>query len=142
LKVRIFIFILGMFAAGSVVAQESIASSLRMSTAAKAVTITDQSEAVIGEASSESEARVSSIGSGEQPASRGDHAKTSDRVGQSFHLDYGDERIERAIDERVIDRLGLFDRPDDGGSGRYSVSLDLENEDSDWSLEVTVTMEF
>ena len=103
--------------------------------------ITDQSEAVIGEASSESEARVSSIGSGEQPASRGDHAKTSDRVGQSFHLDYGDDRIERAIDERVIDRLGLFDRSDDG-SGRYDISLDLENEDGDWSFEVTVTMEF
>jgi hypothetical protein len=36
----------------------------------------------------------------------------------------------------------LFDRSDDGGSGRYSVSLDLENEDSDWSFEVSVTMEF
>src|SRR4030095_410548 len=111
--------ILGMFAAGSVVAQESIASSLRMSTAAKAVAITDQSEAVIGEASSGSEARVSSTGSGEHPASRGDHAKTSDSVGQSFHLDYGDDRIERAIDERVIDRLRLFYRPGDGGAARY-----------------------
>jgi hypothetical protein len=49
---------------------------------------------------------------------------------------------ERAIDERIIDRLGLFDRSDDSSSGRYSVSLDLENEDSDWSFEVTVTMEF
>ena len=131
-----------MLAAGSVVAQESVASPLRMSTAAKAVTITDQSEAVIGEGCSESEGGVSSIGSGEQPASRRDHAKTSDRDGQSFHLDYGDDRIERATDERLIDRLGLFDRPDDGGSGRYSVSLDLENEDSDWSFEVSVTVEF
>jgi hypothetical protein len=50
--------------------------------------------------------------------------------------------FERAIDERIIDRLGLFDRPDDGGSGRYNVSLDLENEDSDWSFEVSVTVEF
>ena len=133
---------LGMVATGSVVAQESIASSSRTSTAANPVMITDQSEAVPGEASSESEGRVSSIGSGEQPALRRDHAKTSDRVGQSFHLDYGDDRIERAIDERVIDQLGLFDRPDDGGSDRYSVSLDLENEDSDWSFEVSVTVEF
>ena len=133
---------LGMLATGSVVAQESIASSSRTSTAANPVTIADQSEGVPGEASSESEGRVSSIGSGEQPALRRDHAKTSDRVGQSFHLDYGDDRIERAIDERVIDRLGLFDRLDDGGSGRYSVSLDLENEDSDWSFEVSVTVEF
>ena len=131
-----------MLAAGSVVAQESIASSLRMSTAATAVTITDQSQAVIGEASSESEGSVSSIGSGEQPASRCDHAKTSDGFGQSFHPDYGDDRIERATDECLIDRLGLFDRPDDGGSGRYGVSLDLENEDSDWSFEVSVTVEF
>jgi hypothetical protein len=50
--------------------------------------------------------------------------------------------FERAIDEHFIERLGLFDRPDDGGSGRYSLSVDLENEDSDWSFEVTVTMEF
>ena len=50
--------------------------------------------------------------------------------------------MERAIDERTIYRLGLFDRPDDGGSARYSVSLDLENEDSDWSFEVTVTVNF
>jgi hypothetical protein len=60
----------------------------------------------------------------------------------SFNLDYGNNQIvERAIDERVIDRLGLFDRADDD-SARYSISLDLENEDSDWSFEVTVTMEF
>jgi hypothetical protein len=53
-----------------------------------------------------------------------------------------DQIFERAIDERMIGRLGLFDRSGDDGSGRYSVSLDLENEDSDWNFEVTVTMEF
>jgi len=56
--------------------------------------------------------------------------------------DQGDQIFERAIDEHFIDRHGLFDRTDDGGSGRYSGSIDLENEDSDWSFEVTVTMEF
>jgi hypothetical protein len=55
--------------------------------------------------------------------------------------DQADRIFERAIDERTIGRLGLFDRSEDG-SGRYSVSLDLENEDSDWNFEVTVTMEF
>ena len=55
--------------------------------------------------------------------------------------DQADQIFERAIDERIIGRLDLFDRSDDG-SGRYSVSLDLENEDSDWNFEVTVTMEF
>jgi hypothetical protein len=66
---------------------------------------------------------------------------TSAKAG--FHVDYGnDQMAEYATDERIIDRLGLFDRSDDGGSGHYSVSLDLENEDSDWSFEVTVTMEF
>ena len=49
---------------------------------------------------------------------------------------------ERAIDERIIDRLGLFEAPDSGRSSRYNVELDLENEDSDWSFEVTVTVEF
>jgi hypothetical protein len=142
LKVNSYIFVLSMLAVGSVVAQENVAAASRISTAAKAVTITDQSEAIIGEASSESEGRISSTGSGERSALRRDHAKTSDRVGQSFHLDYGDDRIEPAIDERVINRIGLFDRPDDGGSGRYSISLDLENEDSDWSFEVSVTVEF
>jgi hypothetical protein len=56
--------------------------------------------------------------------------------------DQANQIFERAIDERTIGRLGLFDRSDDNSSGRYSVSLDLENEDSDWSFEVTVTMEF
>lgn len=60
-----------------------------------------------------------------------------------FNLDYGNDRMaEHAIDERIIDRLGLFDPSDIGQSTRYNVSLDLENEDSDWSFEVTVTVEF
>jgi hypothetical protein len=61
----------------------------------------------------------------------------------AFNLDYGNNQMaEHVIDERIIDRLGLFDPPDSGESTRHSVSLDLENEDSDWSFEVTVTMEF
>jgi hypothetical protein len=142
LKVSIFIFILAMLAVGSGVAQERVASSSQAFTVAKVVTITDQPEVLIGEPSSELEGRVNSIGSREQPALRPDHAETSGRVAESFNFDYGDDRIERDIDERIIDRLGLFDRPDDGGSGRYNLSLDLENEDSDWSFEVSVTVEF
>jgi hypothetical protein len=46
------------------------------------------------------------------------------------------------IDERIIDRLGLFDPSDGAQSSRYSVELELENEDKDWSFEVTVTVEF
>jgi hypothetical protein len=53
-----------------------------------------------------------------------------------------DQIFERAIDERTIGRLDLFDRSNDNSSGRYSVSLDLESEDGDWNFEVTVTMEF
>ena len=49
---------------------------------------------------------------------------------------------DHAIDQRIIDRLGLFDASDSSQSSRYNVELDLENEDSDWSFEVTVTMEF
>jgi hypothetical protein len=48
----------------------------------------------------------------------------------------------RAIGERTVDLLGSFDSSDSGSSTRYSVSLGLENEDSDWSFEVTVSMEF
>jgi hypothetical protein len=60
-----------------------------------------------------------------------------------FNLDHGnDQMAEHAIDERIIDRLGLFDPSGSGQSSRYSVELDLENEDSDWSFEVTVTVEF
>lgn len=55
--------------------------------------------------------------------------------------DQTDRIFEREIDERIISRLGLLDRSEDS-SGRYSLSLDLENEDSDWNFEVTVTMEF
>ena len=60
-----------------------------------------------------------------------------------FTFGYGNGQMtEHAIDQRTFDRLGLFDPPDRGQSSRYSVELDLENEDSDWSLEVTVTVEF
>jgi hypothetical protein len=59
-----------------------------------------------------------------------------------FNLYYGNDHMaEHAIDEHIIDRLGLFDSSY-GGSSRYNVSLDLENEDSDWSFEATVTVEF
>jgi hypothetical protein len=95
LKASIFIFLLAMLGAGSVVAQENSASSSPTSAKAGALSITDQAYQI----------------------------------------------TESTIDERIIDRLGLFDRLDDGSAG-YSVSLDLENEDSDWSFEVTVTMEF
>jgi len=48
----------------------------------------------------------------------------------------------RAVGERTVDLLGMFDASDSGQSSRYNVSLDVENEDSDWSFEVTVTVEF
>jgi hypothetical protein len=96
LKASIFIFILAVLSAGSIVAEQKVASPSEESVTAKAVSITEQA----------------------------------------------DQIFERSINERTIDRLGLFDRSDDGGSGRYSVSLDLENEDSDRSFEVTVAMEF
>jgi hypothetical protein len=94
LKASIFIFILAVLAAGSVGAEEKVASPCATSVTAKTASITDQA----------------------------------------------DQISERAIDERIIDRLGLFDRSDDS-SGR-EISLDLENEDGEWSFEVTVTMEF
>ena len=60
-----------------------------------------------------------------------------------FNLGFGNNQMaEHAIDERIIDRLGLFDASDSGQSTRYTIELDLENEDSDWSFEVTVTLEF
>jgi hypothetical protein len=97
LKLRIFILILAILAARSVVAEENGPLFARTFTAAEA----------------------------------------------GFNLDYSNNQMaERAIEERMIDRLGLFDPSDTGQSSRYSVSLDLENEDSDWSFEVTVTMEF
>ena len=70
-------------------------------------------------------------------------SRTFTTVEAGFNPDYSNDQItEHAIDERTIDRLELFDASDSGQSTRYSVSLDLENEDSDWSFEVTVTMEF
>ena len=60
-----------------------------------------------------------------------------------FNLGYGSGQMtEYGVDQRIIDRLGLFDPADGSQSSRYSVELDLENEDSDWSFEVTVTVEF
>jgi len=60
-----------------------------------------------------------------------------------FNLGFGNNQMaEHAIEERIIDRLGLFDASDSGQSTRYSIEFDLENEDSDWSFEVTVTLEF
>jgi len=69
-------------------------------------------------------------------------SRTFTAADAGFNLGYGnDQMAEHAINER-IDRLGLFDPSDSGHATRYSVSLDLENEDSDWSFEVTVTVEF
>jgi hypothetical protein len=68
---------------------------------------------------------------------------TSATAEPGFNLDYGNNQMPgRAIDERIIDRFVSFEPSDDGPSSGYSISLDLENEDSDWSFEVTVTMEF
>jgi hypothetical protein len=68
---------------------------------------------------------------------------TSATAEPGFNLDYGNNRMpRRAIDERIIDRFVSFEPSDDGPSSRYSISLDLENEDSDWSFEVAATMEF
>jgi hypothetical protein len=94
LKVSIFIFLLGMLAAGLVVAEENDALSSRTFAAAEA----------------------------------------------GFNLAYSnDQMTARAIGERTVD---LLDPSDSGQSTRYSVSLDLENEDSDWSFEVSITVEF
>ena len=70
-------------------------------------------------------------------------SRTSTTAEAGFNLGYGnDQMADHAIDQRIIDRLGLFDPSDSSQSSRYSVELDLENEDSDWSFEVTVTVEF
>jgi hypothetical protein len=59
------------------------------------------------------------------------------------NLDYTkDQMTARAIGERTVDLLGMFDSPNSDKSSRYNVKLDLENEDSDWSFQVTVTVEF
>ena len=70
-------------------------------------------------------------------------SRTSTTAEVDFNLGYGKDQIaEHAIDQRNIDRLGLFDPVDNGKSSPYSMELDLENDDSDWSFEVTVTVEF
>ena len=70
-------------------------------------------------------------------------SRTSTTAEAGFNLAYSnDQMTARAIGERTVDLLGSFDPSDSGQSTRYSVSLDLENEDSDWSFEVTVTIEF
>jgi hypothetical protein len=70
-------------------------------------------------------------------------SRTSTTAETGFNLGYGnDQMVDHAFDQRIIDRLGLFDPSDSSQSSRYSVELDLENEDSDWSFEVTVTVEF
>ena len=70
-------------------------------------------------------------------------SRTPTTAETGFNLNRGNLRLaERAIDDRIIDRLGLFDASDSSQSSRYNVELDLENEDSDWSFEVSVTIEF
>ena len=60
-----------------------------------------------------------------------------------FNLGCGSGQMtEYGVDQRIIDRLGLFDSSDYGQSTRYNVELELENEDSEWSFQVTVTVEF
>ncbi len=70
-------------------------------------------------------------------------SRTSTTAKAGFTLgDGSDQMAEHAIYERILNRLGLFDLADSSKSSRYNVELDLENEDSDWSFEVTVTVEF
>ena len=72
-----------------------------------------------------------------------ENSASSSPTEAGFNLDYSNDQIaERVIDERIIDRYASFDPSEGGRFGRYSVSLDLENEDSDWSFEVSVTLEF
>ena len=60
-----------------------------------------------------------------------------------FNFAYSNDQLTaRAIGDRSIDLLGLFDSADGGQSSRYSVKLDVENEDRDWSFEVTLTVDF
>lgn len=61
----------------------------------------------------------------------------------SFNLNRGNLQLaERAIDARIIDRLGLFNSSRNDQATRYRVSFYVEQDDSDWNFEVTVTMEF
>jgi len=70
-------------------------------------------------------------------------SRTPTTAEAGFNLRYGSGQMtEYAVDQRIIDRLGLFDPSDNGQSTRYNVELELENEDSDWSFQVTVTVEF
>ena len=69
-------------------------------------------------------------------------SRTSTTAKADSILGYGNGQMAKdAIDKRIIDRLGLFNAPD-SKSCRYNVELELENEDSDWSFEVTITVEF
>ena len=70
-------------------------------------------------------------------------SRASTTAKADFNLAYDNGQIaEDAIDKRIGALLGLFDLSDSGKSPRYNVELELENEDSDWSFEVTVTIEF
>ena len=70
-------------------------------------------------------------------------SRTSTTAEAGFDLGYDrGQMTEHAVDQRIIDRLGLFDAADSGQSTRYNVELELENEDNDWSFQVTVTVEF
>jgi len=69
-------------------------------------------------------------------------SRSSTTAEAGFNLGYGSRQMtEYGVDQRIIDRLGLFNAPD-SKSCRYNVELELENEDSDWSFEVTITVEF
>ena len=49
-------------------------------------------------------------------------SRTSTTAEGGFNLGYGnDQMADHAIDQRIIDRLGLFDPSDSGQSTRYSV---------------------
>jgi hypothetical protein len=70
-------------------------------------------------------------------------SRTSTTAKARFDLaDGSDQMAEHAIDKRIGALLGLFDLAESDKSSRYNVELELENEDSDWSFEVTVTVEF
>src|SRR5215471_169053 len=118
-----------MLAVGLVIAQESVASASQISTATQAVTLTDQIKDIPEASSSLKKRPANSLRSENRPKLQRDDGKSSRSIAPGFHADHGKNLIsERVIDERIIDRLGLFDRPDKGGSGRCSASLDLENE--------------
>jgi hypothetical protein len=97
LKLRIFIFLFAILAAGLVAAEENDALSSRRFGTADA----------------------------------------------DFNFAYSNDQMSKhAIGERSIDLFGSSGSSDSGKSSRYNVELALENEDSDWSFEVTVTVEF